>query len=152
MPPSTRKLRLPISPPAVLLTAYLSIVLAPLALAFIQDLPRRGFIDELSSAVAMVAFAMLLMEFVLSGRFKSVSGSTGIDLTMRFHRLFARALTVFILIHPFLYMTPLKPPPPWDATGQLTLGLSAESILTGLIGWLLLASLVLFAIFRDQLP
>ncbi|MFQ6007193.1 MAG: ferric reductase-like transmembrane domain-containing protein [Woeseia sp.] len=151
-PPSTRRLRLPSSPPAVLLTVYLLIGLMPLALAYMQDLPRRSFSDELSSALAMVAFAMLLMEFVLSGRFKSVSGSTGIDLTMRFHQLIAQSSTAFILIHPFLYVTPLKHPLPWDTSGQLTLGLSTASIFTGLLGWVLLAPLVLFAIFRDQLP
>ena len=152
LPPSTRRLRLPSSPPAVLVAVYLLIALAPLALAYLQGLPRRSFSDELSSALAMVAFAMLLMEFALSGRFKSISGSTGIDLTMRFHQLIARSLTAFILIHPFLYVTPLKHPLPWDITGQLTLGLNSASIMTGLLGWVLLALLVLFAIFRDQLP
>lgn len=148
--PSTPRLRLPTSPAAALLIAYLLIVLAPLALAYIQGLPRRSFWDELSSALAMVAFAMLLMEFLLSGRFKSVSGSTGIDLTMRFHQLVARSLTAFILIHPFLYVTPLKYPLPWDATEQLTLGLSSASLVTGILGWVLLAVLVTLAIFRDQ--
>ena len=152
LPPSTRRLRLPGSPPAVLLAIYLLIAFAPLALAYMQDLPRRSFSDELSSALAMVAFAMLLMEFVLSGRFKSISGSTGIDLTMRFHQLIARSLAAFILVHPFLYVTPLKHPLPWDTTGQLTLGLSADSLLTGLLGWVLLALLILFAIFRNQVP
>jgi len=47
LPPSTRRLRLLSSPPAVLLTAYLLIILAPLALAHIQGLPRRSFSDEL---------------------------------------------------------------------------------------------------------
>ena len=150
--PSARRPRLPSIPPAVLLTIYVLIALAPLVLAYMQGIPRRNFRDELSSALAMVAFAMLLMEFVLSGRFKSVSGSTGIDLTMRFHQLIARSLTAFILIHPFLYVTPLRHPLPWDTTGQLTLGLSAASITTGILGWVLLASFVIFAIFRDQLP
>ena len=130
----------------------MAIALTPLVLAYLQDLPPRNFSDEFSSAVAIVAFAMLLMEFVLSGRFRFVSGSTGIDLTMRFHQLIARSLTVLILIHPFLYVTPLKPSLPWDTTGQLTLGLSPESLVTGILGWLLLAVLVVSAIFRDQLP
>ena len=151
-PPSARRQRLPGISPAVLLTIYVLIVLTPLAFAYMQGIPRRNFSDELSSALAMVAFAMLLMEFVLSGRFKSVSGSTGIDLTMRFHQLIARSLTAFILIHPFLYTTPLKYPLPWDTSGQLTLGLSDASIATGILAWVLLAAFVLFAIFRDQLP
>lgn len=150
--PSGRRLRLASSPPAVLLAVYVLIALAPLALAYMQDLPRRSFIDELSSALAMVGFAMLLIEFVLSGRFKTVSGSTGIDLTMRFHQLIARSLTIFVLVHPFLYVTPLNRSRPWDTTGQLTLGLSSASLMTGLLGWVLLALLVVLAVFRDQLP
>lgn len=151
-PPSARGPKRPGMPSALLLAVYVLVALAPLAIAYMQGFPRRNFSDELSSALAMVAFAMLLMEFVLSGRFKSVSGSTGIDLTMRFHQLIARTLTVFLLIHPFLYSTPLKHPLPWDTTGQSTLGLSAASIATGVLGWVLLACLVIFAIFRDQLP
>ena len=137
--------------PAALLAVYLLIALAPLALSYLQDLPPRSFSDELSSALAMIAFAMLLMEFVLSGRFKGVSGHTGIDLTMRFHQLIARTLTGFILIHPFIYVTPIAHPLPWDVTGQMTLGLSTESIVTGILGWVLLAPLVLLAVFRDKL-
>ena len=140
------------SVPIVLLTVYSIIVLMPLALAYLQDLPRRGFSDEFSSALAMLAFAMLLMEFVISGRFNSVSGSIGIDVTMRFHQLIARSLTVFLLIHPFLYATPLNFPLPWDVTGQMTLGLGTASIVTGILGWILLAPLVVVAVFRDRLP
>ena len=105
--------------PAVgLLAAYLLIVLLPLLLARLQGLPPRPFAAELSSALAMVAFAMLLTEFVLSGRFKHVTGWMGIDLTMRFHQLTARALTVFILIHPYFYVGASGSAPPWDSAGQ----------------------------------
>jgi hypothetical protein len=34
-------------------------------------MPRRPFRDELASALAMIGFAMLMLEFVLSGRFRS---------------------------------------------------------------------------------
>ncbi|MCB1811792.1 MAG: hypothetical protein KDK04_08765 [Candidatus Competibacteraceae bacterium] len=88
--------------PLLLLLLYLIIALLPLLLAYLQGLPPRPFADELSSALAMVGFAMLLLEFVLSGRFKIVSGRIGMDLTMRFHQLIARSLAVFILVHPFL--------------------------------------------------
>ncbi|NIA68401.1 ferredoxin reductase family protein [Pelagibius litoralis] len=138
--------------PLWLLTGYISVALAPLALAYAQGIEPRGFRDELSSALAMVAFAMLLMEFVLSGRFRAVSGRVGIDLTMRFHQLIARSLVVFILIHPFLYATPLKHTLPWDPSGQYALGLDAASVATGVVAWILLAILILLAIGRDKLP
>lgn len=95
---------------------------------------------------------MLLMEFLLSGRFQTVSGRVGIDLTMRFHQLIARSLTVFILIHPFLYTAPIGHALPWDTSRQLTLGLDAASFATGVIGWVLLGALMVMGITRDRLP
>lgn len=121
-------------------------------LAYAQGAEPRSFRDELASGLGLVGFAMLLMEFFLSGRFRVISGRIGIDLTMRFHQLIARTLTLFILIHPFLYATPFKSPLPWDTTRLLTLGLDKASIVTGVIAWLLLAVLVLTSIFRRQLP
>jgi predicted ferric reductase len=138
--------------PALLVAAYLAIAVAPLAISYAEDLPPRGFRDELSSGLAMVAFAMMLAEFVLSGRFKTVSDRIGIDLTMRFHQLIARSLTAFILIHPFLYATPLDRSRPWDTSGQLTLGLDAASLITGVFAWVLLGVLFLMAIGRDKMP
>ena len=137
--------------PYVLLVAYVAVALLPLGLAAWQDLPPRPFRDELSSALAMVGFSMLLVEFVLSGRFQWVSGGIGIDVTMRFHQLIARGLAIFILIHPFLYSLPMSNPRPWDATGELTLTLSGAPLVSALLAWLLLALLVLTAIFRQEI-
>lgn len=138
--------------PIFLLPLYLLIAVAPLILARLQDLPRRPLLDELSTGLAMVAFAIVLVEFVLSGRFGFVSARIGMDVTMRLHQLLARTALLFALVHPFLYSTPLNPPLPWDTTRQLTLGLGPASLATGLIAWIVLFVLVLMAIFRDQLP
>lgn len=138
--------------PVLLIAGYFGVAVTPLALAYAQEVAPRPFWDELASGLALVGFAMLLMEFLLSGRFRTISGRIGIDLTMRFHQLVARSLTVFIFVHPFLYTTPLKSPLPWDTTGLLTLGLEKASIITGLIAWLLLPVLVITSIYRDQLP
>ncbi len=138
--------------PVPLLVGYIAVALAPVGLAYAEGMQPRGFRDELSSALAMIAFAMLLMEFVLSGRFRTMSSRIGIDLTMRFHQLIARSLAAFILIHPFLYATPLNRALPWDESGQLTLGLDAASIATGVIAWILLAMLIAMGIGRNKLP
>lgn len=137
--------------PIPLLCAYVMVALMPLGLAAWQELPPRPFRDELSSGLAIVAFSMLMMEFVLSGRFRWVSGRIGIDVTMRFHQVIARGLAVFILIHPFLYSLPSSSPRPWDTSGQLTLGLSGASFATGVLAWLLIPALVLMGIFRREL-
>ncbi len=138
--------------PFLLLPAYMIVTILPLVLARVQNLPPRPVQDEIATGLAMVAFAILLVEFVLSGRFQLISRRTGMDVTMRIHQLLARTVLVFALLHPFLYSTPFGRPLPWDATGQLTLGLDAGSLATGLIAWVALPVMVLTAIFRDQLP
>ncbi|MEQ9607432.1 MAG: ferredoxin reductase family protein [Kiloniellaceae bacterium] len=136
----------------LLLPLYLRITLAPLVLAHLQGLPPRPLRDEIASGLAMVAFAILLVEFVLSGRFRVISARMGMDVTMRLHQLLARTALVFVLIHPFLYGTPFNRPMPWDPSGQLTLGLDAGSLASGVIAWVALPAFVLMSIFRDQLP
>lgn len=137
--------------PVLLLALYVAVIFAPLGLALVQGKPPRPFQDELASGLALVAFAMLLAEFVLSGRFRAISGRMGMDVTMRFHQLLARTALALIVLHPFLYTTPINPPLPWDVTRQLTLNLGGWSIVTGIVTFLLLPVLVLTAIFRDQL-
>ena len=138
--------------PLFLLPVYLIIALAPLVLGYLQGLPPRPLRDEISSGLAMTAFAVLLVEFVLSGRFRLISARMGMDVTMRLHQLLARTALVFILVHPFLYATPLNFPLPWDTSGELTLGLDGASLATGVIAWIALPAFVLMSIYRDQLP
>lgn len=147
-----KPLRLRAPHPAVLIVAYLLIALVPLGIAYTQGVPARPVLDEVSSALAIVAYAILLVEFVLSGRFRMISGRMGIDVTMRFHQLMARPILLFLLIHPFIYSIPYGHSLPWDETGQLTLGLGPASLATGLIAWILLVALIVTGIARDKLP
>ncbi|MEO9877667.1 MAG: ferredoxin reductase family protein [Anderseniella sp.] len=137
----------------ILIAVYLAVTLTPLVLSVLQDRAMRPFWDEISSGLAMTAFAIILVEFVLSGRFRVISGRIGMDVTMRIHQLVARTALVFVLVHPFLYQTPfLTFPLPWDVSRQFTLGLHVGSLASGLIAWIALPALVLVSIFRDQLP
>lgn len=135
----------------LLLPLYLLLALAPLALAAAQGRPPRPFWDEIASGLAIVSFAVLLAEFALSGRFRSVSERIGMDVTMRLHQLLARTALAFALVHPFLYGTGLGLARPWDTSGQLTLGLDPASLATGILAWILLPVLVLLAIYRTKL-
>lgn len=92
------------------------------------------------------------MEFVLSGRFKSVSNSVGMDVTMRLHQVMARTALGFALLHPFLYQGTLSGGQrPWDLTRQLTITTDFSALSTGVAAYLLLPSLVLLAVGRTQL-
>jgi predicted ferric reductase len=131
--------------------AYLALLLLPVAAAWLQGLPPRAWQDDLSTALALCAFSGLLIEFVLSGRFRFVSSHIGIDTTMRVHQLMARALTIFVLIHPFLYVTGTPNyPMPWDTSRQLSVDYGLTAVLTGLVAWLALFAIVLMGIFREQ--
>lgn len=140
-------------PAVVLVGLYIAVLIAPLAIAWLARMPRRPLLDELSSSMALLAFAVLLVEFVLSGRFRAITGRIGMDVTMRLHQLAARWIVVLILVHPFLYTLPIPAhPPPWDVTAQDHLRLDGATLMSGGAAWILLIVLVVSAIWRDSLP
>lgn len=131
--------------------AYLALASAPILIGWSQDWPVRPLRDELSSGLAMTAFAILLIEFVLSGRFRAVSAPIGIDLTMRMHQLLGRVAVLFVFLHPIAYTLPLAQAP-WDGTRASVLGLTPAATASGLVAWIVLMVLAWFAIVRERLP
>lgn len=139
--------------PWLLVTIYLLLILAPLGLAFFHyPIDSRSLIDEFATALGMIAFAALLVEFVFSGRHRWISGRIGVDRTMRIHRKVAYAIIAFILVHPFLYTAPDGESWPWFNAADPTLTLNNWSLFTGLAAWILTAAIVLIAVDRKELP
>ncbi|MDJ0931888.1 ferric reductase-like transmembrane domain-containing protein [Breoghania sp.] len=138
--------------PFILIVLYIAITLAPLVLAVATNFSLRNLGDELTAGLGMATFAMILVEFVLSGRFRLVSRRIGSDVTMRLNQLLARTALVFALLHPFFYISPLTVPRPWDVTRDEILLYRADFLVTGTLGWVLLVPFVLMAIGRDSLP
>lgn len=138
--------------PVLLILFYVAVVLLPLVLATTSGRPPRSLLNELASGAGLLAFSIILVEFVLSGRFRFVSGRIGMDVTMRFHQLLARSALVLAIVHPFLYRGLFDYQRPWDVTRQLTLTTDIGALSTGLLAWVLLAAFVLLSIARDQLP
>ncbi|MEO3430270.1 ferredoxin reductase family protein [Pelagibius sp. CAU 1746] len=99
----------------------------------------------------MLAYAVILVEFVLSGRFRSISARLGMDVTMRVHQLFARTALALALLHPFLYRGAFNPALPWDATRQFTLTDDFGALASGIAAWVLLPGFVLLAMGRDRI-
>lgn len=136
--------------PSILLLLYLAVTLLPLGLAAFGARPPRPLWDELASGAGLLAFAVILVEFVLSGRFRAISGRIGMDATMRFHQLLARSALVLALVHPFLYRAAWHRPYPWDPTRELTVTTDVAALATGIVAWLLLGLLVPLSIWRDR--
>ncbi|ERP98364.1 hypothetical protein Q669_20555 [Labrenzia sp. C1B10] len=134
------------------ISLYLVVVSLPLILATIFGGPPRLLHQEVASGIGILAFSIVLAEFVLSGRFKSVSNGVGMDVTMHFHQLMARTALLFAFLHPFLYQgSPSGGQRPWDPTRQLTLTTDFSAIASGIAAFVLLPTLVLLSIYRTQL-
>lgn len=133
---------------------YLAVLLTPLLLGLLlpdaQTWPRRPWRDELAAGLAMVAFAMVLVEFLLLGRFRPISRVLGSDLAMQAHQLLARTALLFVLLHPLLYSLWGRLQLPWDETYAQALRVEAHrwGLITGILALGTLLALVMLAIFR----
>ena len=136
---------------ALLLGLYLDLTLLPLGLAAAQGLPRRPWLDELSSGLAMAGFAVLLLEFGLSGRYQRLSARVGMDLTMRFHQLMAIVALAFLLFHPFLYAPAFSERPTYGSGRAMRVLLTPAATVSGMAAWMLLVTLVALAWLRSGL-
>ncbi|MCH8505969.1 MAG: ferric reductase-like transmembrane domain-containing protein, partial [Ectothiorhodospiraceae bacterium] len=135
-----------------LLLLYLFLILLPVILAALQGREPRPWRDDLASGLAMAGFAMLLAEFLLSGRSRRLSARVGMDVVMRFHQFMGHALLLFLLFHPFLYSLPMNVQPYGEPDAATWLSLPLWPGVTGLLAWMGLGLLVLLAVARDALP
>ena len=138
--------------PRLLVIAYLFLSATPLILATLQGLPLRALPNEFASSFGLIGFTWMLLSFLLSGRFRTISGQIGIDKTMRLHQLMAIVLGSLVLLHPYLYTLSFNSPLPWDMTRQFSLLLPLPAFISGMIAWVLLPVLIVTAVFRDQFP
>jgi len=136
----------------VILTAYAALVALPVTLGWWLAGPTRPWSDEAGSALALMATAALLLEFLLSGRFRVISDGIGMDRSLRWHQVFAQILTLAALLHPLFYLTPSGTAFHRPDDASAVLGLDAASLITGTLAWLLLGLLTITALRRDDLP
>ena len=150
--PSKQSLVLEGLSPRLLIVCYILLSATPLLLAALQGLPLRALPNEFASSFGLIGFTWMLLSFLLSGRFRTISGRIGIDKTMRLHQLMAIVLGSLVLLHPYLYTLSFNQDLPWDMTRQFSLLLTLPAFISGMIAWILLPVLVVTAIFRDQFP
>jgi predicted ferric reductase len=116
-------------------------------------MPRESeFLRELSIGAGIAAYAMLLLQFVSSGRYETMSGRVGIDITMRFHQLAARAATVLVIAHPLLLVAPESLDELGDALSGLMALFAAPQMLSGVVALALTLAIVVAGIRRLRLP
>ena len=85
------------------LALYALAVLAPLIIvAVLRPKTDHGFVYTIGKNLALVGFAILAMQFVLSARLKWIERPFGLNMLFDFHKTMAVVAVVLILSHPLL--------------------------------------------------
>ncbi len=85
-----------------LVIAYMLIVLLPVVVALLTGPGGQGFIINVAKNLALMAFAILILQAVLAARFKWLSRPFGFDIVIRYHRNISIFTGVILLLHPLL--------------------------------------------------
>lgn len=90
---------------AFYLVLYAVFVLVPLMVASMGSLPvPRGFWAELALALGFVAYGLMILQFVLTGRFRNIGSRLGLDKLLQFHRQTGILAVVFVLAHAGVFL------------------------------------------------
>lgn len=137
--------------PGWLIVLYALIVALPVIVSRGVDDIAGTWVHELGNGAGMLATAMLLVQFVSSGRYETLSGKTGIDRTMHFHQVTARGLTVLAILHPVLLVAPTSLDDLPMAMSMLKSLILVPTMRTGVVALALLVGLVALGIWRNRL-
>ena len=132
------------------LLGYLSAVILPLVIIEYSSGIHRPWQDELSSGLAVIAFNILLLEFLFTGRIRALSWIFGIDWVLQIHQLFSRTAILMLLIHPFIYSLPHHPEYAPGPPDDRYLGLTGVTLMSGLVALILLGALIGLAMTRNS--
>jgi predicted ferric reductase len=151
MLPANDKHSLPGLPGAFLAAGFILLALGPLLAAQFSGLEPVARLHELGTALGFTAAALILLQFLSSGRYESLSGRVGLDRTMGFHRVAAYGLLLFALLHPLGYVAATFMTDPGAAWSRLTGMLGSPRLKTGVLALIGLALLVGLGSFRERI-
>jgi predicted ferric reductase len=127
-----------------LAAVYLVVVLVPvLATAAGGSI---SFGAALVTLAGIAALAMMLAQFVTSGRFEWVAGRIGLDVTMGFHRITGVAVLAMVILHVLAVPFRLGIPAPDRFLSRLQSAVFAPGNTTGVLAFVILALIVVWAI------
>ena len=84
-----------------LVGAYVALALAPLVLAMVGSTPEpRPYVVEVGVGLGFVGIGLVGLQFVITGRFRSIAPIFGGDVVLQFHRQIGIVAVVLVLAHP----------------------------------------------------
>ncbi|TVQ55719.1 MAG: iron reductase [Rhodobacteraceae bacterium] len=148
----TSALRWPRTGGGALALLYVAIALTPLALATGRPVAPLEPWERFGAGLGLAPLTAMAMQFVTSGRFRSVSGGLGIDKIMAFHKIAAWWVLGALLLHPFAYVLPTVLDDPDLGRRRLVAYLTLPQYRTGVVALVALALLVAGSRLRESLP
>lgn len=129
------------------LCAYVVLVCSPLLVLMVAPVPaKRGFWWETAIGLGFAGLIMMVMQFVLTARFRRPTAPFGIDLIYYFHRYLAYTLLAIVLAHPLLLVA--KDPGLLDRLNPLT---ASWAMRTGMLSLFALLALIATSAWRKRL-
>lgn len=135
-----------------LVLGYTALVVLPLALAALSDVPPGNAWAEAAAGAGIAGAVMMLLQLVSSGRFRLLSERIGIDTTMGFHRWAAPLALALAVVHVLALAGPFDPSDPMRSLNRLWRMLAAPGLRDGVIALGLALAMVPLAIWRERLP
>jgi len=126
---------------------YLLLTLAPLFVLKIGPTPEgRGFWREFSVALGFSGLAMVMLQFILTARFRRLKAPYGSDIVYYFHRQISQVAFGLILLHPIILF--VANPETIRLLNVFEAPWRARFGLTGLVALILLVAL---SVYRKRL-
>ncbi len=138
--------------PVTLIILYIVLAAAPVALALIQPESDFASLRAVAAVLGLAAFAMLLMQFISSGRLEWLSGRVGINRIMRFHQLATRLVVLLVVFHVLLFFWPGSVSDIPMMANMLTKMMVSDYMLAGTIALTIVLFMVVAGILRHRLP
>jgi predicted ferric reductase len=82
--------------------SFLVLALVPMFLAYLGPVAPRTFWTEVGVGLGFVGLGVMLLQFLLTGRYRWVATTFGLDSMLQFHRQMGLVAVGFILAHPTL--------------------------------------------------
>lgn len=84
---------------------YIIFAVAPLMVSYVGPVGEpRGFWIELAVGLGFIGLSLMGLQFVLTGRFRTIAGTLGLDLMLQFHRQAGIISFCFIYAHAFILL------------------------------------------------
>ena len=143
----------PLRVPAVVLAVlYVLFCLGPLWLALTQHVAPADTWEYAAAGLGLTGLGAMTVQFVTSGRFRTVSGHLGIDKIMAFHKIAAWWVLGALMLHPLAYVVPTWLENSDLGTERLVAYLTLPHYRSGVVALGALALLLASSVLRNRLP